>query len=55
MTEKTQPPQLADEMARMRSEPILPVERKLVAISLILGVVLLVVLAWISLTFFRVA
>ena len=42
----------AEEMAKIPYEPLLPVEKKLIAWSLILGVVLLVVLAWISSTFF---
>jgi hypothetical protein len=40
------------EMEKMEWEPILPVEKKLIAWSLILGVVLLGVLIWISYTFF---
>ena len=51
MTEQ-QPPRLADEMERMEYEPLLPVEKKLIAWSIILGVVLLAVLTWISYTFF---
>ena len=40
------------EMEKMEWEPILPVEKKLIAWSLILGVVLLGVLIWVSYTFF---
>lgn len=47
--------QLVDELSRMRYEPLLPVEKKLIVISLISGVALLVLLAWISLTFFKVS
>ena len=36
----------------MEAEPLLPVEKKLIAWSLILGVVLLGLLVWISYTFF---
>ena len=32
----------------MRSEPLLPVEKRLILWSLIIGVVLLVVLVWLS-------
>ena len=45
-------PKLADEIRRMQSEPLLPIEKKLIAWSLILGVLLLVVLVWVSRTFF---
>ena len=37
-------PKLSEELKRMADEPILPIEKKLVAWSLILGVVLLGVL-----------
>lgn len=43
---------LADELAQSPCEPFAPVERKLVAWSLGLGAVLLVVLVWVSYTFF---
>jgi hypothetical protein len=51
-----QPPQvnLAEELASIPYEPLLPVEKKLIAWSLILGIVLLGVLFWISSTFFAV-
>jgi hypothetical protein len=41
-------PKLSEELQRMKDEPILPIERKLVAWSLILGVVLLGVLLWVN-------
>jgi hypothetical protein len=44
--------QAADELAHMPYEPLLPVERKLIAGSLLLGAVLLAVLIWVSYTFF---
>jgi hypothetical protein len=37
---------IADEMGKMRHEPLLPVEKKLIAWSLAVGIVLLVVLAF---------
>jgi len=37
-------PKLSEELQRMKHEPLLPIEKKLVAWSLILGVVLLGVL-----------
>jgi hypothetical protein len=48
-------PTLADELAAIPYEPLLPAEKKLIAASLILGVVLLGLLLWISATFFPVA
>ena len=39
---------IADEMDKMRHEPLLPVEKKLITWSLTVGIVLLVVLALIS-------
>jgi hypothetical protein len=36
---------IADEMGKMRHEPLLPVEKKLITWSLVIGIVLLVVLA----------
>lgn len=41
-----------EELKKMEVEPFLPVEKKLVTWSLILGVVLLVLLIWLSYTFF---
>lgn len=48
----SEPPRLADELEKMEYEPLLPVEKKLIAGSLVLGVVLLLVLVWVSYTFF---
>ena len=45
-------PRLAEEMEKMEYEPLLPVEKKLIAWSIILGVVLLALLTWVSYTFF---
>jgi hypothetical protein len=44
----------AEELAHIPEEPLLPVEKKLIAGSLILGVVLLAILVWLSYTFFTV-
>jgi hypothetical protein len=52
MAVQAQQPKVADEMAQIPYEPFEPVERKLVAWSLGLGVVLLVLLVWLSYTFF---
>ncbi len=40
-------------MAQNPYDPLLPVERKLIAESLLLGLVLLGLLVWASYTFFR--
>ena len=53
MTEHEKP-RLAEEMEKMEYEPLLPVEKKLILWSIGLGVVLLVVLTWVSYTFFPV-
>jgi hypothetical protein len=49
MEDKTK---IADEMKKMEYEPLLPIEKKLLIWSLSLGVVLLVLLVWVSNTFF---
>jgi hypothetical protein len=41
-------PKLSEELRKMADEPLLPIEKKLVAWSLILGVVLLGVLLWLN-------
>ncbi len=43
---------LAEELERMKYEELLPVEKKLISWSIILGIVLLGILVWISYTFF---
>ena len=45
-------PKIRDELRRMPVEPLLPIEKKLIAGSLILGVSLLAILVWISAHFF---
>jgi hypothetical protein len=45
-------PRLAEEMDKMEYEPLLPVEKKLIAWSIALGVALLGLLTWVSYTFF---
>jgi hypothetical protein len=45
-------PKIADELKQMQHEPLLPVEKQLIAWSLGLGVALLAVLVWLSYTFF---
>jgi hypothetical protein len=46
--------QTAEEMARIPYEPLLPVEKKLIVGSLLLGLVLLGVLLWVSAAYFPV-
>jgi hypothetical protein len=46
--------QTAEEMARIPYEPLLPAEKKLIAGSLLLGLILLGVLLWVSATYFPV-
>ena len=43
---------LIDELQKMEFEPLLPVEKKLISWSIIIGVVALGFLWWISVTFF---
>ena len=43
---------LSDELKTMQSEPLLPVEKKLIGWSIALGIVLLGILVWASHTFF---
>ena len=47
-------PKLSDEIAKMTEEyePLLPVEKKLIAYSLILGTALIGILLFVSYTFF---
>jgi hypothetical protein len=45
-------PKISDELKKMEYEPLLPVEKKLIAGSLILGIVLLGLLIWLSNTLF---
>ena len=45
-------PKLSEELKKMEYEPLLPVEKKLVGWSIGLGVSLLFILYWVSVTFF---
>lgn len=47
-------PTLAEELAKVPDEPLLPIEKKLIVYSLLLGLALLGLLAWISTVFFPV-
>ena len=39
-------PRIGEEIRKMPAEPLLPIEKKLIAWSLILGVALLAILVW---------
>jgi hypothetical protein len=39
-------PRIGDEIRKMEAEPLLPIEKKLIAWSLIVGAVLLAILIW---------
>ncbi len=45
-------PKLAEELKKMEYEDLLPVEKKLIVYSLLLGTALLGILVWVSYTFF---
>ena len=47
-----QPEDLTNELTHQPYEPLLPIEKKLIGISLTLGIVLLGVLMWISSVWF---
>ncbi len=47
-------PSLAAELSAIAREPLLPIEKKLIAGSLILGLLLLGLLLWVSARFFPV-
>ena len=46
---------LVEEMRKMEYEPLLPIEKQLIAWSLGLGLVLMGILIWVSYTFFPAA
>jgi hypothetical protein len=57
MTHRPTPPsdaETARAISAMEYEPLLPVEKTLIAVSLTLGIVLLGVLYWISTTYFPI-
>ncbi|MFN3739668.1 MAG: hypothetical protein ACK4TF_03210 [Thermodesulfovibrionales bacterium] len=43
---------LSEELKKMEYEELLPVEKKLITWSIVLGVILLFILVWVSYTFF---
>ena len=46
MTEPNERARIGEELAKMQAEPLLPIEKKLLAWSLIVGLVLLAILIW---------
>ncbi|MBS1859818.1 MAG: hypothetical protein JST11_30895 [Acidobacteria bacterium] len=40
-------PKLAEELKKMQAEPLLPIEKKLIVGSVVLGLVLIAVLVWV--------
>ena len=46
MSTENERPRIGEEIRKMEAEPLLPVEKKLIAGSLILGIVLLAILIW---------
>ena len=52
MAESREEMTIAEELAKVPHEPLLPVEKKLIAVSLILGLGLLGILVWLSYAFF---
>ena len=52
MLDQLEQPKLADELKKLEYEPLLPVEKQLIAGSIGTGVVLLGFLIWVSYTFF---
>jgi hypothetical protein len=52
MPDQLEQPKIADELKKMEYEPLLPIEKKLIAWSIGLGIVLLAILVWVSHTFF---
>lgn len=50
--QKEEEQRLTEEMNRMQYEPLLPAEKKLIGMSIGLGLVLLLVFIWMSQTFF---
>ncbi|MDD5425563.1 MAG: hypothetical protein PHN52_03635 [candidate division Zixibacteria bacterium] len=47
-------PKIHEELQKMAVEPLLPIEKKLITWSIVLGIVLIGILVWVSHTFFEV-
>jgi hypothetical protein len=48
----THEPKIVDELKKMEYEPLLPIEKTLIVVSLTLGIVLLGLLMWVSRVYF---
>jgi len=46
MLKQAQPARIGEEIAKLPAEPLLPIEKKLMAWSLIVGLTLLAILVW---------
>ena len=46
MAPETDKPRIGEEIRKMEADPLLPIEKKLIVGSLILGIVLLLILIW---------
>ncbi len=46
MTNNGGAPRIGDELRKMEAEPLLPIEKKLITGSLVLGLILLAILVW---------
>jgi hypothetical protein len=47
-------PKISEEIEKMAYEPLLPIEKKLIGWSIAIGIILIVILVWVSHTFFEV-
>lgn len=47
-------PKISEELKKMEYEPLLPIEKKLITWSIILGLILIGILVWVSHAFFEV-
>jgi uncharacterized integral membrane protein len=45
-------PKISKELEKMADEPLIPIEKKLITWSIIIGVALIIILVWVSRTFF---
>lgn len=46
-------PKISEEIEKMAHEPLLPIEKKLIGWSIVLGVILTVILVWVSRIFIK--
>jgi hypothetical protein len=53
MVDRMDEPKFSEEVKKMEHEPLLPVEKRLVGWSLLLGILLMGLLVWLSRTLFE--